>query len=155
MRSADMAKPAVYLDSSFIVRLAGPPENDPVKHQQFSRSREWWRTRRKYFLQASLFTLHECRDIADQRVIRPRQRYLRTAAVLRPARRELDQLAGALVYPFGPLPKSEMLDARHVATAADFRVRLSTRRRGEHGGDAEKTSFEFLRVYSALSASPR
>jgi hypothetical protein len=53
--------PAVYLETSFINRLADPLKRDASIRQEQLDSREWWRVyRSRYTLVVSRATLDEC-----------------------------------------------------------------------------------------------
>jgi hypothetical protein len=112
-------KPTVYLETSFINRLADPLKRDPRTRQQQLDSREWWRAyRTRYTLVTSGTTLQECMQYSNPRVVRLRLRYLTKASRLRPCATSLNSLSAALREPHGPLPSAELLDANHIAAAA-------------------------------------
>ena len=112
-------KPAVYLETSFINRLADPLKRDPVTRQQQIDSRSWWRTyRNRYALVTSAETLDECMAYPNPRIVRLRLRYLAKATRPRLRIPQLNELSAALRKPSGPLPAAELLDANHIAVAA-------------------------------------
>lgn len=114
-----MKKPTVYLETSFINRLADPLKRDPRTRQQQLDSREWWRTyRQRYTLVFSSATLQECSRYPIAHIVRLRVRHLAAARRLRPVSSELSILSAALRQPHGPLPSAELLDANHLASAA-------------------------------------
>jgi hypothetical protein len=115
----DPKKPAVYLETSFINRLADPLKRDSRTRQEQLDSRDWWRDyRNRYVLAISQATIYECTQYSNARIVRLRMRYLAKAATLRVPASELNRLAGALRRPHGPLPAAEILDAGHIAAAA-------------------------------------
>jgi hypothetical protein len=69
--------PAVYLETSFINRLADPLKRDPRTRQEQLDSREWWRVyRNRYTLVVSRATLDECNQYSNPRIVRLRNRHL-------------------------------------------------------------------------------
>lgn len=76
-----MKKPTVYLETSFINRLADPLKRDPLTRQQQLDSRTWWHTYRNlYALVTSGATLDECLRYPNPRIVKLRLRYLAGAA---------------------------------------------------------------------------
>jgi len=115
----NLKKPAVYLETSFINRLADPLKRDPRTRQEQLDSREWWRVyRKRYTLVVSRATLDECGQYPNARIVRLRNRYLAKTTSPRLPASELSELAAALRQPHGPLPAAEILDAGHIAAAA-------------------------------------
>lgn len=115
----DLRRPTVYLETSFINRLADPLKRDARTRQEQLDSREWWRVyRNRYSLIVSRATIDECSQYSNARVVRLRNRYLARATTLRLSASELNRLADALRRPHGPLPTAEILDAGHIAAAA-------------------------------------
>ena len=114
-----MKKQAVYLETSFINRLADPLKRDPlIRHEQID-SREWWRDfRNHYALITSRATIDECSQYPNERLIRLRRRYLAKTSTPRFSTSELNKLVVALRKPHGPLPTAEIVDATHIAAAA-------------------------------------
>ena len=115
-----MNKPTVYLETSFINRLADPLKREPRLRQQQLSSREWWnKFRRRYTLVSSPFTFNECcLDYPNQRIVRLRLRYFGNLTIFRPPAKDLSRLARALRQSRGPLPAEEVVDSQHIATAA-------------------------------------
>src|SRR5208283_2029947 len=115
----NLKKPTVYLETSFINRLADPLKRDPRTRQEELDSREWWRANRKrYTLIASRATVDECSQYSNARLVRLRLRYLAKTTSPRVSTSELNNLAVALRQPHGPLPAAEIVDATHIAAAA-------------------------------------
>jgi hypothetical protein len=112
-------KPAVYLETGFINRLADPLKRDPHTRQQQLDSREWWQTyRRRYTLVTSDTTLQECLEYSNPRIVRLRLRYLTKTGRPRLLISEVNALSTVLRQPHGPLPSAELFDANHLAPAA-------------------------------------
>lgn len=114
-----MKKPTVYVETSFINRLADPLKREPRIRQEQLDSREWWRAyRNEYTLVTSNAALLECTRYPNARTVRLRLRYLAKLASPRLQLSDLNGLSAALREPHGPLPAAELLDANHVAAAA-------------------------------------
>jgi len=111
-------RPAAYLETSFINRLADPLKRDPRTRQEQLDSREWWRVyRSRYTLVVSRATVDECSQYANARLVRLRQRYLAKTTRHRLSTSKMNRLVVALRQPYGPLPEAEILDATHIAAA--------------------------------------
>jgi len=110
----------VYLDTSFINRLAGPPNRNAIIRQQWLISRAWWdQYRGQATLITSAFTFREsCVEYKNERVIRLRLRYFSHITIVRPPLAQINRLADALRQPKGPVPQDEIRDAQHIAVAA-------------------------------------
>jgi len=115
-----MTTHSVYLDTSFIYRLAGPPPRNAVIRQQWLISRAWWNQyRRRATLITSPFAFEEsCVEYKNERVVRLRLRYFRHITIVRAPLIQLNKLANALRRPHGPVPEDEIRDAQHIAVAA-------------------------------------
>jgi hypothetical protein len=115
-----MKQPSVYLETSFINRLADPLKRDPLTRQQQLTSRAWWsRYRRHYVLLSSEYAYDEsCVKYKDERIVRLRLRRFAHLTIVRPPLADITELATALRKPRGPLPPKEILDSQHIAVAA-------------------------------------
>jgi len=117
-----MKKPTIYLETSFINRLADPPSSVARDRQEQLDSRAWWTTlRRRYTLVTSDLTIGEaCEHYDNKRIVRLRQRYLTSAAVIHVPTSLIDPLSHKLLSPYGPIPARKLIDAQHLAVAAIF-----------------------------------
>ena len=121
----DLRRPTVYLETSFINRLADPLKRDSRTRQEQLDSREWWRLyRSRYTLVISRATLDECSQYSNAPLVRLRSRFLARTTSPRLATSEINELSAALRKPHGPLPAAELLDANHIAAAAISGCRL-------------------------------
>src|SRR5215469_5134994 len=70
-------KRIVYLETSFINRLADPLKREPRTRQEQLDSREWWRIyRAKFTLVTSKASLIECTQYPNKHTVKLRLRYL-------------------------------------------------------------------------------
>ena len=110
----------VYIDSSFIDRIADPRKGSAATHRERNISKTWWESyNRRADLVTSPFTFAEAIErYGNARIVRLRHRYFSHIREVRAARKYLNPLAAALLKPDGPIPADEILDAQHIATAA-------------------------------------
>jgi hypothetical protein len=93
----DLKMPAVYLETSFINRLADPLKRDARTRQEQIDSREWWRLyRSRYTLVISRATLDECSQYSNAPLVRLRSRFLARTTSPRLPTPELNKLVVAL-----------------------------------------------------------
>jgi hypothetical protein len=115
-----MKKYRVYLETSFINRLADPLKREAELRREQLLSRAWWKTsRHKYALASSALAFKEsCSNYSNRRIVRLRLRIFASLDTLSVPAAERDTLAAALSRRGGPLPVTELVDAQHLAIAA-------------------------------------
>ena len=93
----DLRRPTVYLETSFINRLADPLKRDSRTRLEQLDSREWWRAyRSRYTLIVSRAPLDECSQNSNARLVRLRSRFLARTTSPRLPTPELNKLVVAL-----------------------------------------------------------
>ena len=111
-----MAKPRVYVETTFVSYLTACPSRDVIMHGRQQVTREWWQKRRADFdLYTSQLVIREASQ-GDPQVARDRLEVLAAMSVL-PLAPEADGLAADLLR-FGALPAKAREDALHIAIAA-------------------------------------
>ena len=115
-----MKKYRVYLETSFINRLADPLKREAELRREQLLSREWWKTsRHKYHLVSSALAFKEsCSNYPNRRIVRLRLRIFASLDILSVPAAERDALAAALSRRGGPFPVTELVDAQHLAIPA-------------------------------------
>ena len=117
-----MNKPMVYLETSFFRYLIAHPSREEPKSSRQKLTRGWWQEHRnKYSICISNAVLVEFLEMAVGRI--PDQEASDRVALLGqaqslPLEGARMELAGSLLQPKGPLPRSAELDALHRAVAA-------------------------------------
>ncbi|HKI31252.1 MAG TPA: type II toxin-antitoxin system VapC family toxin [Gemmataceae bacterium] len=115
-----MARPKVYIETSFVSYLTAWPSRDVIMHGHQQVTREWWQKRRADFdLYTSQLVIREASQ-GDPEAVKARLDVLATmtALTLDP---EADALAAELLRA-GALPAKAKEDALHIALAAVYGI---------------------------------
>jgi hypothetical protein len=110
---------SVYVETSIVSYLSARPGRDVVLASHHQLTRLWWRGRRSYSMFASQMVLDEA-AAGDPAARTRRLRSLRGIPIL-PLTDRATELAGELVR-LRALPKEAVVDAFHIAIAADHHV---------------------------------
>lgn len=114
-----MAKPLVYLETSFISHLAARSSSDPLNAAKQHSSRKWWESSRDDFiLVVSPAVYEECRQ--GDTAMAERRLAIAQEALLLEGDRAILEIAKLLLEPVGPLPHKAGADALHIASACAF-----------------------------------
>jgi len=109
-----VAKPTVYLETSFVSYLTSRPSRDLVRAGRQQITREWWNQRHGFESYISALVLSEARE-GDPIAAQERLAALAGLPVL-PVNEAANSLASTLVDQ-GAIPKEFVEDALHVALA--------------------------------------
>ena len=119
-----MAKPRVYLETSFFRYLVAVPRTDRIKAARQQVTTEWWAHRRANFeLRVSQVVYDELGLLEPGKVSEAeagKRSELVQAAELLPLDGAILEVARLLVEPAGPLPARAAADAIHWAVAAAY-----------------------------------
>lgn len=107
-------KPRVYVETTVLSYLTGPPSRDLIiaAHQQITR--EWWEGRKRFDLYASQIVVQEARG-GDPKAASSRLKILEGISILELTPESRDLAKRLLTQ--GPIPQKAALDALHIAIA--------------------------------------
>ena len=115
-----MAKPKVYIETTFVSYLTAWPSRDVIMHGRQQLTREWWQKRRADFeLYSSQLVFLEA-SVGDAQAAKERLEVLATMPSLSLAP-EAETLAAELLRS-GALPPKAREDALHIAIAAVYGI---------------------------------